>query len=164
MAVLACGTDRLYPSANGRLARAVIENGGCILSEYAPGTPPAQWRFPQRNRLISALSRTVAVVEAPAGSGALITADFALEQGRDVCLHEAALSYPGPLFSAGKSSVLSYAEDGAPVIRNAQDIFDLWRRGDVRGRAGCFPGGKQCVFDFEREAYVPVREKQGCIE
>ncbi len=92
IAVLACGVERLYPRCNAPLGGRIIDSGGCVLSEYPPGDEPMAWRFPQRNRLISGLSRSVIIVEAPARSGALITARYALEQGRDVwvagpCLH-----------------------------------------------------------------------------
>ncbi len=82
--VLACGVERIYPKANATLAQKIIGGAGCILSEYPPFTALMKFRFPQRNRIISGLSRSILVVEAPKKSGALITADFALEQGRDV--------------------------------------------------------------------------------
>lgn len=82
-AVLGCGADICYPSKNRKLYEAIRRNG-CILSEYPPGTEPIAWHFPARNRLISALCETLIVVEAKEKSGSLITADFALEQGKDV--------------------------------------------------------------------------------
>lgn len=81
--VLGCGADVVYPPSNRGLFQDTIQYG-CIISEFAPGTPPYRWNFPRRNRIISGLSCGVLVVEAPEGSGALITADRALEQGRDV--------------------------------------------------------------------------------
>ena len=83
VAVLGCGVDVDYPKYNGSLFRQ-LEQNGCLLSEYPPKTPPYASNFPQRNRIISGLSVGVLVTEAPAKSGALITADHALEQGRDV--------------------------------------------------------------------------------
>ena len=80
--VLGCGADIVYPVSNRALFRDT-EEYGCILSEFAPGTPPAKWTFPKRNRIISGLSCGVLVVEAPEKSGALITARLAAEQGRD---------------------------------------------------------------------------------
>ena len=89
--VLACGLDSVYPVANRRLAQKMIELGGCLVSEYSPGTVAQKWHFIQRNRIIAGLSKSVLVVEAPPGSGALSTADFALEQGRDVFFHHSAV-------------------------------------------------------------------------
>ena len=93
VAVLGCGIDRDYPLAHAELA-ARIAVGGLIVSEYEPGVEPAPWRFPARNRIISGLSRAVVVVEARERSGALITADFALEAGREV------FAVPGEITSA----------------------------------------------------------------
>lgn len=81
--VLGCGADIVYPPKNSGLFRRT-EELGCILSEFAPGSPPLGWHFPKRNRIISGLSCGVVVVEAPEKSGALLTAKYALEQGRDV--------------------------------------------------------------------------------
>ena len=119
-AVLACGLDRLYPQSNARLAGRILETGGCILSEYAPGELPLSYRFPQRNRLISGLARATVVVEAPAKSGALITADFALEQGRDVCIHG------GMADSVQNTGFKKLAEDGAIPVQHAGDLLREW--------------------------------------
>ncbi len=83
VAVLGCGIDRDYPAAHAELARRIAATG-LVVSEYAPGVEPAPWRFPARNRIIAGLSAVVAVVEARERSGALITADLALEEGREV--------------------------------------------------------------------------------
>ena len=83
-AVLGSGVDVCYPASNRRLYERILETGGGILSEQPPGTPPKNWAFPARNRIISALSDTVLVVEAKEKSGSLITAGFALEQGNSV--------------------------------------------------------------------------------
>lgn len=119
-AVLACGLDQLYPKSNARLAGHILEKDGCVISEYAPGEPPLAYRFPQRNRLISGLSRATVVVEAPAKSGALITADFALEQGRDVCVCTALLD------SIQNSGGKKLAEDGAIPVQCAGDLLREW--------------------------------------
>ena len=83
VAVLGCGIDRDYPAANRELARQVVA-AGLIVSEYPPGVEPAPWRFPARNRIVAGLCAATVVVEARERSGALITADFALEEGREV--------------------------------------------------------------------------------
>ena len=120
VAVLPCGADAVYPAGNRRLAVALLEKGGCLLTEYLPGTPPAKFRFPQRNRIIAALSPVTLVVEAPPKSGALITADFALEQGRDVFLHQAAFNVPEQ-----KQGTTGYRRDGAPVVSNYREYLQL---------------------------------------
>lgn len=84
LAVLGSGVDQIYPSDNGQLAHQILKEGGAILSEYPLGTPAMQHHFPVRNRIISGLSRGVLIVEGGVRSGALITARYALEQGRDV--------------------------------------------------------------------------------
>jgi DNA processing protein len=93
VAVLGCGIDRDYPQAHARLAARICEDG-LLVSEYEPGVPPAPWRFPARNRIVAGLCAATVVVEARARSGALITADFALEEGREVW------AVPGEITSA----------------------------------------------------------------
>ncbi|MBT3272235.1 MAG: DNA-protecting protein DprA [Spirochaetales bacterium] len=91
VAVLGCGIDFMYPRSSIPAAHEMLKAGGCVLSEYGPGTEPRKYNFPERNRIISGLARSVVVMEAPARSGALITADFALEQGRELYVHAACL-------------------------------------------------------------------------
>ena len=88
VAVLPSSIDSIVPVSHVKLAENIIKRGGCLISEYAPMTPCASWHFVQRNRIIAALSPATVVIEAPNGSGALITVDFALELGRDVMFHE----------------------------------------------------------------------------
>ena len=114
--VLGCGADIVYPLSNRALFRDVAEYG-CILSEFAPGTPPAKWTFPKRNRIISGLSNGVLVVEAPEKSGALITARLALEQGRDVFVVPGNIDQPG---FVGSNRLL---RDGATVVSSGWDIL-----------------------------------------
>lgn len=130
--VLPCGADAVFPASNRRLAVAVLENGGCLLSEYLPGVRPAKFRFPQRNRIISALSPATVIAEAPPKSGALITADFALEQGRDVYLHAAALAVPEE-----RCGVLGLRQDGAPVVGSYEEYVRC--RAAAPGTACCRP-------------------------
>ena len=134
VAVLACGLDNLYPAVNKKLASSIIQNGGCIVSEYSPGEPPLKWRFPARNRIISGLSEAVVVMESPVKSGALITADFALEQNRDLFFHESAVAaqerYKVLAKQKGISeklqsqrSVQRYMEEGAPCISSVNELI-----------------------------------------
>ncbi|ULQ60165.1 DNA-processing protein DprA [Brucepastera parasyntrophica] len=125
--VLACGVEQIYPRSNCRLAAKMLDCGGCLLSEYSPGSKPLQFRFPQRNRIISGLSRSVIVIEAPEKSGALITADFALEQGRDLYVYGGALSSV-----RGKGIQLLY-EQGAPAISKAAEVLELWNSPLIQG-------------------------------
>ncbi|MGI5173357.1 DNA-protecting protein DprA [Treponema sp. OMZ 840] len=128
-AVLGSGADTVTPVSNKRLAEAILNSGGCIISEYAPGTGAEKWHFPQRNRIISALSLVTVIVEAPAGSGALITADFALEQNRELCFHSCALDYTeGPAVNLLRTKkqmrqVSNYIADGACVVSDARDVI-----------------------------------------
>jgi DNA processing protein len=109
--------DEIYPSSNRPLARRILEGGGGILSEYPPGTEPRKWHFPARNRIISAMVRGTLIVEAPAASGALITARFALEHGRDLWVSSAGLAAEG---------TARLAEEGAKIIASASDIVREW--------------------------------------
>ena len=117
MAVLGNGIDDIYPPSSRQAAAAMLGSGGGILSEYPPGVPPLRYHFPQRNRLISGLCRSVVVVQAPQRSGALITAEFALDQGRGLYVHAAGISG-----SAG-AGTRALAEAGAPVINGAADVL-----------------------------------------
>ncbi|MCR4735839.1 MAG: DNA-processing protein DprA [Treponema sp.] len=92
IAVLPSSIDEIVPAGNKKLAEQILKTGGCIISEYEPRMTIANWHFVGRNRIIAALSPATVVVEAPAGSGALITADFALDFGRDVMFHEASFT------------------------------------------------------------------------
>lgn len=117
VAVLGCGIDRNYPAAHAELAGRIAERG-LLVSEYEPGVEPAPWRFPARNRIISGLVRAVVVVEARERSGALITVDFALEQGREV------LAVPGEItsaLSAGSNALLRLG--AAPALRS-DDVLE----------------------------------------
>lgn len=118
VAVLGSGLAHIHPATNTALGRRILSTGGALVSEYAPEVPPRKHQFPARNRLISGLSRVVVVVQAPARSGALITADFALEQGRDVVVHEAGL------WGMAGEGTAALAESGARVVRGAADVLD----------------------------------------
>ena len=114
--VLGCGADMVYPPSNKDLFADTV-NYGCILSEFAPGTPPYAWNFPRRNRIISGLSCGVLVVEAPEKSGALITANQALEQGRDVFVVPGNIDVPT---FVGSNRLL---RDGAIAVSTGWDIL-----------------------------------------
>lgn len=90
IAILPGGIDEIVPSGNKKVAAQILQSGGCIISEYGPKIPVEKWQFIARDRLIAGFSPYTVVIEAPAGSGALITADFAVDFNRDVFFHEAA--------------------------------------------------------------------------
>ena len=114
--VLGCGADMVYPLSNRSLFEDV-ERYGCILSEFAPGTPPVKWNFPKRNRIISGLSCGVLVVEAPEKSGALITARQAADQGRDVFVVPGNIDMPS---FVGSNRLL---RDGAIAVSSGWDVI-----------------------------------------
>jgi DNA processing protein len=117
VAVLGCGIDRDYPAAHRQLASAIVESGGLVVSEYEPGVEPAPWRFPARNRIIAGVSQLTVVVEARERSGALITADFALEQGRDV------MAVPGEITSAMSAGSNGLLRQGAAPVTRIDDVL-----------------------------------------
>jgi DNA processing protein len=118
IAVLGCGIDRDYPAAHAELSCA-IRTTGLVVSEYGPGVEPAPWRFPARNRIIAGLCTATVVVEARARSGALITADFALEEGRDV------LAVPGEITSALSQGTNQLIRIGALPLTSVTEAIEL---------------------------------------
>ncbi|MCB0046141.1 MAG: DNA-processing protein DprA [Caldilineaceae bacterium] len=117
IAVLGSGVDYIYPAQNKRLAQQIQEQG-CIMSEYALGVRPEANNFPPRNRIISGLSRAVAVIEAGEQSGALITAKFAAEQGRDV------FAVPGNILHPGSAGCNRLIQTGAIPLLSVDDVLE----------------------------------------
>jgi DNA processing protein len=117
LAVLGTGVDQIYPPENRRLAQQVIAQGA-LVSDYPPGTSPEGQNFPPRNRIISGLSLAVVIVEAGLSSGALITASFAAEQGREV------FAVPGNILSPQSQGTNRLIQDGARPLLNTQDILE----------------------------------------
>lgn len=116
VAVLGCGVDMTYPPEHRRLADAVARQGA-LVSEFPPGTPPLPGHFPRRNRLISGLALGVVVVEGVADSGALVTVDCALDQGREV------FAVPGSVFSPRSAAPHGLLRQGACLVETADDIL-----------------------------------------
>jgi len=113
--ILGCGADKIYPACN-RALYADTERNGCLLTEFPPGTPPYSWNFPKRNRIISGLACGVLVVEAPDGSGSLITARDAANQGRDVFVVPGNIDVPT---FVGSNALL---REGAIAVSSGWDV------------------------------------------
>ena len=131
--VLGCGVDVVYPLSNRKLFEAIVKEG-CLISEYPPGTEPKPWHFPARNRIISGVSNGVLVVEAPQSSGALITARYALEQGRDVFV------VPGNINSPTCEGSNALLQEGATPVFSGWDV--------VSGYEFLYPGKLQKNLDY----------------
>jgi len=117
LAVLGSGVDKIYPPEHRSLAEKIMLQGA-VLSDYAPGTPPESVNFPPRNRIISGLSMSIVVVEAGETSGALITAEFAAEQGRDV------FAVPGQVFAPQSKGPNRLIASGAKVLLKPADVLE----------------------------------------
>ncbi len=116
IAVLGTGIDRVYPAENDRLAEEIVAHG-LLVTEFPVGSPPEDWHFPRRNRIISGLSRAVVVIEAREKSGSLITARMAADQGRDV------MAVPGGIAGGRNRGSNALLRDGAKLVESAVDIL-----------------------------------------
>ena len=160
--VLGSGADVVYPAEHRSLAGDIEANGGAIVSELVPGTPPQPQFFPLRNRIISGLSRAVLIVEAGEKSGSLITARCALDQGREV------LAVPGNVLSGRNRGGHALLRDGAKIVESADDILEeLGMPAPVRPGAPApddpvlrgLPAGESCDLEAisERTGLTPTR-------
>jgi len=146
VAVLGCGVDVCYPEENADLKKA-IEGEGLILSEYPPGTEPMPFYFPQRNRIISGLSEVVIVVQARNESGALITAELAAEQGREVC------AVPGNIDSQYNLGNNKLIKDGARPLISPSDVLDVMGLDVIDERTA-----RKLLSDTEHRIYKMISE------
>jgi DNA processing protein len=144
-AVLPCGLESCYPLSNRGLAATILEKGGLLVTEYPPGTEIRKHRFPERNRIITGLARGLLVVEAPAGSGALISADFALEQGREVYI---AASRMGGARSAGLDLL---AEEGAALLSSPGELLRDWGLAEPSAPGAATAEGRASETDWRGE-------------
>ncbi|MGA2639897.1 MAG: DNA-processing protein DprA [Spirochaetia bacterium] len=159
IAVLGNGIDLIYPASSRSAAMALLARGGAIISEYPPGIPALRYHFPARNRIISGLCRGVVVVEAPERSGALITAEHALQEGRDLWVHAAGLS------GATGAGTRRLAESGAPVIRTAAKILSEWgvapRASEHGSPSAQLPEGERLAMMMKEEISGACAQRAG---
>lgn len=120
VAVIACGADICYPASNKGLMQRILKSGGLVISEYPLGTIAQPYHFPERNRIISGISKGTLVVEADIKSGSLITAKYALEQNRDV------FAVPGNVNSVNSKGSNYLLKDGASLVTTASDILNFY--------------------------------------
>ena len=140
VAVLGCGVDVCYPRENARLINQIIDTG-CVISEYPPGTPPSAGRFPARNRIVAGMSIGVLVVEAAEKSGALITADLAMEENRDV------YAIPGSIYSEASRGTHRLIQQGARLISSTDELIE--ELGVHRPPANKMPAGCKTVEECQ---------------
>ncbi len=146
-AVLGSGLDIVYPPENGELLKKIVEQG-IVISEFPPHTHPEPGNFPMRNRLISGLSRGLLVVEAQKRSGALITVDFALEQGRDV------FALPGPINSKNSEGTNNLIKQGACVVTELNDILGEYKTVFTNASMGALCQGDLFELDYEERIII----------
>jgi DNA processing protein len=144
--VIATGIDCMYPSRNTSLAEQIIEKGGALVTEFAPGTPPLAAHFPQRNRIISGLSLGVLVVEAALKSGSLITAKYALEQNREV------FAIPGSINSPQSKGCHQLIKQGACLVETTAELVE-----EIAGPLATY--GEKYQHLMHKPAEIPPAEK-----
>lgn len=159
--VLGCGVDIVYPTSNRKLYQ-TLDQQGCLISEFPPGEKPNKWNFPRRNRIISGLSCGVLVVEAPAKSGALITARQAIEQGRDVFV------VPGNIGVAACEGSNALMKDGAAVVTCGWDVLEgydhIWPGKLKKTTAIALADDKISVDNSPKQPYIDPEMCEGLDE
>lgn len=157
IAVLGSGPDVIYPGEHRRLAEEMLGAGtGAILTEHPPGAAPDAVNFPARNRIISGMSLGVVVIEAPIKSGALITATFAADQGREVFV------VPGSVFSPASEGTNLLLRDGARIVRDGADVLEDLNLGNRREVAAI--QAEMPLDEHERRVYEAVASEARHID
>ncbi len=161
-AVLGNGLPRIYPPENRGLAERIVRGGGALLSELPCGAPPRRSHFPRRNRLISGLSLGVVIVEATDRSGSLITAGWALEQGREV------LAVPGPVEGPGHGGCHRLIREGATLVTSVEEVLEALTRSPAAAASIAAPlreafqeGERDLGVLLERTGLPPARLLEG---
>ncbi|TVQ39982.1 MAG: DNA-protecting protein DprA [Spirochaetaceae bacterium] len=157
LGVLGSGIDVIYPTSHKPLVAAMLRCGGAMISEYPPRTAPTRYHFPERNRIISGLCRAVVVAQAPQRSGALITAEYALEQGRDLFVLREGLD--GEQGAGGRNLAL----DGSVIVSDAADILADWigkgAATEVPGERISVPSGPRGAAAFGRQLALQLEQE-----
>lgn len=148
-AILGCGIDVIYPKQNSLLYHDIAKNG-CIISEYLPHTEPKGYHFPIRNRIISALSDVVIIVEAADKSGSLITAHLASDQGKDVMV------VPGSIFSKTSTGTNKLIKIGADPITSIEDIFEVLKIEFSKPKQDKFSNYEKIIFQIVKDTPVHI--------
>ena len=155
IAVLGSGPDVIYPAEHRRLAEQILESGA-ILSEFPPGAKPDAQNFPARNRIVSGMTLGTLIIEAPARSGALITASFAADQGREVFV------LPGSIFAESAEGTNALLRDGARLVRSGTDILEDLGLGV--GRDPIATQSQMPLEENERRLYEALRNEARHID
>ena len=155
IAVLGNGLDTIYPNENINLAKEILKSGGAIISEYPLGEKPQKQNFPERNRIVSGMSKGIIVVEAKEKSGTLITVDFALEQGRDVFV------VPGNINSENSRGTNELIKQGAQLITSYKDVLEEYIKGEYK--MNYYLDFDYTLFDTHafRQGLYEILEKNG---
>ena len=156
--VIASGFDFVYPTQNKALYKEIEDNGGVIFSEYWPSFQPMTWRFPHRNRIVTGLSKGTLVAEAALKSGALISANFCLEQNREL------MCMPGLLTNPNTEGVYKLIKNGAAVITRGQDILDAlgWEMPVVSSQSQEKTASAQLDLNEEEQKVFEYIARQSC--
>lgn len=154
IAVQGCGVDKTYPPENTRLKEEILASGGAVISEFPPGTDPIGYHFPIRNRVIAGLSHGVLVVEGEQRSGSLITAGFALTEGRDV------FAVPGNIDRKMSEAPNWLIREGAVMTRNAEDILQEYPLKEFTPAASVVMDDVQQISLYPAEKAKPKAAKK----
>lgn len=147
IAVLGCGLHHDYPKQHAELRSAIIDQGGCVISEYRPETPPRPPLFPRRNRIISGLSEGVLVMEAALRSGSLVTARLAVEQGKEV------MAVPGSLHNPMTTGCHWLIREGATLVTSVEEVAEC-----LKNSIGPFSQGEKNAVEEPMKILLPKEE------